>query len=157
MLPFRSSPSCSRPRWPSGRSGPSLTRSRQPGSRPTRIWQASTLPSSEVNEASCASFTSWRVYRWRRQRRADRRPRHRQNPHRDALWASRRLSITAKRSASSPPSIWSMRWSRKRPQTRRASWPSACCASTSSSSTSWDIYRSARQAGPAVPSAQQTL
>lgn len=30
----------------------------------------------------------------------------------------------------------------KRPQTERASWPSVCCASTSSSLMSWDIYPS---------------
>jgi hypothetical protein len=46
----------------------------------------------------------------------------------------------------SPPSIWSICWSRKKLQTRQGNWRSACCGSTSSSSTSWDTCRSARQA-----------
>ena len=36
-------------------------------------------------------------------------------PHRHRAWACRRSSITARRSGSSPPSIWSMRLSRRRP------------------------------------------
>jgi hypothetical protein len=45
-------------------------------------------------------------------------------------WASRLSSIIARRSASSPRSIWSTRWSRRRRPTGPANWRNAFCAST---------------------------
>ena len=71
--------------------------------------------SSEVNEAMVRQLHRVRVHRRCRQRRADRRPRHRQNPYRHRPRHPGQSSITARRSASSPPSIWSTRSSRKRP------------------------------------------
>jgi IstB-like ATP binding protein len=62
--------------------------------------------------------------------------------------ASRLSSTTAGKYASSPPSIWSMRWNRKKRPTKQGNWPIGCSSLISSYWMSWDISRSARQAGP---------
>lgn len=54
--PCRSSPNCSKPRWPSARSALSPTKSRQPGSRPTRTWPASTSRPARSTKPWSASF-----------------------------------------------------------------------------------------------------
>jgi hypothetical protein len=111
--PCRSCPSCSRPRWPNARS---LHRLPDQG-RPVPGLQGSGRLRLRVQRGQRGHgppAPSRRVHRWRRQRRADRRPGTGKTHIATALGVQA-SSITAKRSASSPPSIWSTRSNRKRP------------------------------------------
>ena len=57
------------------------------------------------------------------------------------------ITRQGKRVRSTPRSIWSMRWSRRRRKARRVASPPACCAWIWSSSMSWATCPSARPVG----------